>query len=103
MWNRVPGARSRCTQPQGQGQTYPVYAALRAASPVHRLGPASVLLTRHADVMAVYSDPAASSDKQPEFEPKFGAGTPLFQHHTTSLVFSDPPLHTRVRRLLLGA
>jgi cytochrome P450 len=82
---------------------YPVYAALRAASPVHRLGPASVLLTRHADVMAVYRDPAASSDKQREFEPKFGAGTPLFEHHTTSLVFSDPPLHTRVRRLLLGA
>ena len=26
-----------------------------------------------------------------------------FEHHTTSLVFSDPPLHTRVRRLLTGA
>ncbi|HSW23713.1 MAG TPA: cytochrome P450, partial [Burkholderiaceae bacterium] len=35
--------------------------------------------------------------------PKFGAGTPLHEHHTTSLVFSDPPLHTRVRRLLMGA
>ena len=82
---------------------YPFYAALRARSPVHRLGPDAVLLTRHADVMAVYRDPAASSDKRREFAPKFGAGTPLFEHHTTSLVFSDPPLHTRVRRLLLGA
>ena len=27
----------------------------------------------------------------------------LFQHHTTSLVFNDPPLHTRVRRLISGA
>jgi cytochrome P450 len=62
-----------------------------------------VLLTRHADVMAVYRDPAASSDKRREFAPKYGVGTPLFEHHTTSLVFSDPPLHTRVRRLLLGA
>ena len=82
---------------------YPFYAALRARSPVHRLGPDAVLLTRHADVMAVYRDAAASSDKQREFAPKFGAGTPLFEHHTTSLVFSDPPLHTRVRRLLMGA
>jgi cytochrome P450 len=70
---------------------------------VHRLGPDAVLLTRHADVMAVYRDPAASSDKRREFAPKYGVGTPLFEHHTTSLVFSDPPLHTRVRRLLLGA
>jgi cytochrome P450 len=62
-----------------------------------------VLLTRHADVMAVYRDPAARSDKRREFAPKFGAGTPLFEHHTSSLVFNDPPLHTRVRRLLLGA
>ena len=26
------------------------------------------------------------------------ATSPLFEHHTTSLVFNDPPLHTRVRR-----
>src|SRR2546428_160151 len=33
---------------------------------------------------------------------KYGA-SPLFEHHTTSLVFNDPPLHTRVRRAILGA
>ena len=27
----------------------------------------------------------------------------MFEHHTTSLVFNDPPLHTRVRRLIMGA
>jgi cytochrome P450 len=37
-----------------------------------------------------------------EFLPKFGR-TPLFEHHTSSLVFNDPPLHTRVRKLLMGA
>jgi cytochrome P450 len=82
---------------------YPTYDALRRASPVHRLGPHSVLLTRHADVLAVYRSPQASSDKQREFAPRLGAGTPIFQHHTTSLVFSDPPLHARVRRILTGA
>ncbi|HEX4261265.1 MAG TPA: cytochrome P450, partial [Acetobacteraceae bacterium] len=27
----------------------------------------------------------------------------LYEHHTTSLVFNDPPIHTRVRRLIMGA
>jgi cytochrome P450 len=82
---------------------YPVYAALRAHDPVHELAPGSYLLTRHDDVAAVYRHPAASSDKRREFAPKFGAGTPLYEHHTTSLVFNDPPLHTRVRRPIVTA
>ena len=82
---------------------YPFYAQLRAHDPVHALGGDQWLLTRYDDVAAVYRSAAASSDKQREFAPKFGAGTPLYEHHTTSLVFSDPPLHTRVRRLLMGA
>jgi cytochrome P450 len=82
---------------------YPFYAALRSHSPLHPLGPGQWLLTRHADVAAVYRAPQAKSDKRREFAPKFGPGTPLFEHHTTSLVFNDAPLHTRVRRLLLGA
>lgn len=82
---------------------YPFYAHLRQHAPVHAIGPNSVLLTRYEDVIAVYRHPAASSDKQREFAPKFGDGSPLFEHHTTSLVFNDAPLHTRVRRLLMGA
>jgi len=82
---------------------YPIYAALRRHSPVHPLASNQWLLTRYDDVAALYRSAAASSDKQREFAPKFGAGTPLFEHHTTSLVFSDPPLHTRVRRLMMGA
>jgi len=84
---------------------YTFYAALRSHAPVFELEPGSLLLTRHADVLALYREAAASSDKQREFGPKFGADppSPLFEHHTTSLVFSDPPRHTRVRRLLMGA
>ena len=81
---------------------YPFYAALRRDAPVHVLAPGLLLLTRYDDVAALYRDPHASSDKRAEFGPKFGA-SPLFEHHTTSLVFNDPPLHTRVRRLLIGA
>ena len=82
---------------------YPFYAQLRRHAPLHALGPRSVLLTRHDDVSAVYRSPHASSDKREEFAPKLGAGTPIYAHHTTSLVFSDPPLHTRVRRMMMGA
>ena len=82
---------------------YPTYDALRRAAPVHALAPGSVLLTRHEDLLAVYRSPLASSDKQREFAPRLGAPSPIYEHHTTGLVFSDPPRHTRVRRILMGA
>ena len=89
--------------PQFYDDPYPTFRALRELSPVHPTGPGSYLLTRHADLMAVYKDAKLySSDKKAEFLPKFGEGL-LYQHHTTSLIFNDPPLHTRVRRIIAGA
>jgi cytochrome P450 len=85
---------------------YPYYAALRKHDPVHEMesgsGAASYFVSRYDDVVAVYRHGAASSDKKIEFKPKFG-DSPLYEHHTTSLVFNDPPLHTRVRGLIMGA
>ena len=80
---------------------YPVYALLREQDPVHQME-GGVFLSRYDDVIAVYRDAHASSDKKAEFRPKLGA-SPLYEHHTTSLVFNDAPLHTRVRRIILGA
>ena len=83
---------------------YPVYAALREHEPVRRMPDGSYFLTRYADLVTVYRDAATfSSDKKVEFTPKYGEGAPLLEHHTTSLVFNDPPLHTRVRKLIMGA
>ena len=81
---------------------YPFYDALRAHAPVQRQPDGSVFLSRWDNLALCYRDPRLSSDKKREFAPKFGAG-PLYRHHTTSLVFNDPPLHTRVRRLLSAA
>ncbi|MGF6601255.1 cytochrome P450 [Paraburkholderia sp. GAS448] len=82
---------------------YPTYHALRAHAPVKRMPNGSLFLTRYRDVQAVYRDPTTfSSDKTVEFRPKYGE-SPLYEHHTTSLVFNDPPLHTRVRKLIAGA
>ncbi len=83
---------------------YPTYRALQSADPVHRMPDGSLFLTRHRDLEAIYKDTTRfSSDKKVEFAPKYGDGSLLFQHHTTSLVFNDPPLHTRVRRLIASA
>ena len=83
---------------------FPYYHALRAYDPVLRLADGSYFLTRYADLQAVYRDTKTfSSDKRIEYGPKYGIGSLLYQHHTTSLVFNDPPLHTRVRRIIIGA
>ncbi len=82
---------------------YPYYHALRDAGPVHRMGDGGYFLSGYAACVAVYKDARAfSSDKKREFAPKYGDGL-LFEHHTTSLVFNDPPLHTRVRKIIAGA
>jgi cytochrome P450 len=88
--------------PEFLDDPYPWYAALREHDPVHALEGGGVFLSRYDDVIAMYRDPQASSDKKEEFRPKLG-DSPLYEHHTTSLVFNDPPLHTRVRRIIMGA
>ena len=83
---------------------YPFYAALRDGAPFLKMTDGSVLLSRHADLESVYKRPDIFiSDKTKEFAPKFGVDTPLYEHHTTSLVFNDRPLHTRVRKLIAAA
>ena len=83
---------------------YSVYDVLRDQSPVRLMPDGSYFLTRHADLVSVYRDAQTfSSDKKIEFEPKYGAASPLFEHHTTNLVFNDPPLYTRVRSRIMGA
>ena len=83
---------------------YPFYAALREDAPFLRMADGSILISGHADLEAVYKQPDIFiSDKTREFAPKFGVDTPLYEHHTTSLVFNDRPLHTRVRKLIAAA
>jgi hypothetical protein len=82
---------------------YPTYRALREHAPVHRLPDDTYILTRYDDLVEVYRDARTwSSDKKVQFKPAFGDSL-LYEHHTTSLVFNDPPVHTRVRKLLAPA
>jgi cytochrome P450 len=82
---------------------YPTYRALREHAPVKRMPNGSYFLARYDDLLTAYKNTRLfSSDKKKEFAPKYGASL-LYEHHTTSLVFNDPPAHTRVRRLIMGA
>ncbi len=90
--------------PDFYANPYPVYDLLRETEPVKRMPDGSYFLTRHADLVSVYRDAQTfSADKKLEFGAKYGETSPLFAHHTTSLVFNDPPLHSRVRKLIMGA
>jgi cytochrome P450 len=89
--------------PEFYADPYPTYRALRENAPVKRMPNGSYFLTRYDDLVTAYkSTRAFSSDKKTEFAPKYGNSL-LYEHHTTSLVFNDPPAHTRVRRLIMGA
>ncbi len=93
----------RALPPEFYDSPYATYRALREHDPIRRLPDGGLFLTRFTDMERVYKDTATfSSDKKVEFLPKFGR-TPLYEHHTTSLIFNDPPLHTRVRKIINGA
>jgi cytochrome P450 len=89
--------------PEFYANPYPTYRALRENEPVKRMPNGAWFLTRYDDLVTAYKTTKVfSSDKKKEFLPKYG-DSPLYEHHTTSLVFNDPPAHTRVRRLIMGA
>jgi len=81
---------------------HPTLHWLRENAPIHRNADGSVYLTRYDDVLKVYQSRDMLSDKKVEFGKKFGQ-CPLQKHHTTSLIFNDPPYHTVVRKLISGA
>ena len=82
----------------------PWYDAWLAHAPVLAQPDGSVIVSAHAELERIYKDTTLfSSDKRRAFAPKFGTESPLYTHHTTSLVFNDPPLHSRVRRIMTAA
>jgi cytochrome P450 len=90
-------------KPEFYANPYPTYRALQEHEPVKRMRNGGYFLTRYEDVVGVYKNTRTfSSDKRREFAPKYGNSL-LYEHHTASLVFNDPPAHTRVRRLIMGA
>ncbi|MBF6599080.1 MAG: cytochrome P450 [Dehalococcoidia bacterium] len=76
---------------------YPAFAALRANAPVMKIGTAGLwAVSRYDDVLRVLRDPATFSS---EVSIDVLAGEPA----RPSMIFNDPPVHTRLRGLLARA
>src|SRR5580692_1137233 len=81
---------------------YPVYARLRDEAPLYRNDDLDFwALSRHADVVAAFRDPARfSSANGVSLDPS--AWGP-YAHRTMSFLALDPPRHTRMRALVAKA
>lgn len=80
------------------------YAELRATEPVSRVtlptGKQPWIVTRYADVRALLADPRVSADiRHPNF-PAMGIGEQEAGAKSRPFIRTDPPEHTRFRRML---
>ena len=95
--------------PEVHEDPYPLYPQLRAADPVHRSPLGFWVLTRHADVLAVLRDPRMSRDpRRSERMEMLRASTEVdellsSEEAAPSMLFVDPPDHTRLRALVTKA
>ncbi|MEV0067492.1 cytochrome P450 [Amycolatopsis sp. NPDC050768] len=106
-----PAVPDDLLEPSASADPYPVLRELRAADPVHWSEKHRAwLLTRYEDVSAAFQNKAFSSDRvrpllaaraerpdQPE------ATTAVLALMASWMVVSDPPAHTRLRKLAAGA
>ena len=90
--------------PEVHQNPYPSYHELRGRDPIHRPFPGAWILSRHRDVTPILRSPHVSSDrrKSPMYE-TFLQSLPDPQRIADippSMLFLDPPDHTRLRGLV---
>jgi cytochrome P450 len=95
--------------PEVNANPHPYFARLRDEDPVHWSDKHHAwLLTRYDDVAAASSDPRLSSDRVRPLLARMPADRrpaagPVFELIADWMVVSDPPTHTRLRRLATSA
>ncbi|MFG2358768.1 cytochrome P450 [Streptomyces sp. NPDC048521] len=88
---------------------FPLYRQLRKDGPVRRVvmagGLDAWMVTRYEDGLAALSDPRLSSDVRDASDPRLMAQLPAFERESmmSNMLRSDPPDHTRLRRLVSKA
>ncbi|MFE7707329.1 cytochrome P450 [Streptomyces sp. NPDC057486] len=88
---------------------YPLYRQLREDGPVRRAviagGLEAWLVTRYEDGIAALSDPRLSSDVRDASDPSLLQRLPATERESVlrNMLRSDPPDHTRLRRLVSNA
>lgn len=110
----APGVGNPLANPAFVANPYPVYALLRATTPVLRPpipgyeGPGAAVLTRYADVESVLRDPRFSVDRTrahlfQAFSDRFPRQLLEGPEGFRSMLMMDPPDHTRLRHLVSRA
>ena len=93
--------------PEFNADPYPFYQRLRAEDPVHRSRLGFWVLTRYDDVVTALRDPRfGKSGYQALLQARFGTdreGAGGGGDFATSMLFRDPPDHTRLRALVSKA
>jgi pimeloyl-[acyl-carrier protein] synthase len=98
--------------PEFRDNPYPFYARLRESDPVHWCEPWGCwVLTRYADIVEVLLHPERYSNQgrvtntiKREYPVNFlDQVKPLLSHFAQGLINSDPPDHTRLRKLVQKA
>src|SRR6478609_52569 len=88
----------------GRDNPYPVYRELLALPGLPRLGDGSLMMTRFADCSAGLRNPDVGHS-----DDVGGARVPDWRNHPSLLLFGtsllglDPPVHTRLRRIVSGS
>ncbi|MER5495684.1 cytochrome P450 [Streptomyces sp. NPDC002466] len=97
------------TDPAFVADPFPLYRRLRDDGPVRRAviagGLEAWLVTRYEDGLAALSDPRLSSDLRDASDPRLVELLPATDRESAlrNMLRSDPPDHTRLRRLVSGA
>jgi cytochrome P450 len=90
------------TTPEAATDPYPVYRALRETAPVHLTAGGRLYLTRFEDCSAAIRNPGLVTQSVTWMD----SAVPGWRDHPAvvqnieSVLFSDPPVHTRLRRLI---
>ncbi|MFE9427379.1 cytochrome P450 [Kitasatospora sp. NPDC006697] len=90
------------TSAEVRGDPYPLYRRLRELDPVHVTDAGRLYLTRYADCNAVLRHPdlvVQSPEWMDRASPDWRQSPGLVQN-IESVLFRDPPVHTRLRRLV---
>jgi cytochrome P450 len=95
--------QTRLFRPDMVPDPYPVYHRLRATDPVYwDSASSSWVLTRYADVVAALHDARLASGRAGGMQAQAGRPglEPLFEFVGRMMPVTDPPQHTRLRRLV---
>ncbi|MEH0938313.1 cytochrome P450 [Micromonospora psammae] len=91
--------------PQGRVDPYPTYDRLRGYGPVVRSGPAFFVVTGYAEADEILRDPrfgVLDDDLRDQFLPGW-RDSPAVVSISRSMLRTNPPDHSRMRRLAAGA